>query len=54
MLRHAQLDAGVPTGAIEHQHDLLAGTGSRLARKRGELDFKDGDADGGGQMKERP
>jgi len=32
MLGHAQLDAGMPARPIEHQHDLLGGTGPRLAR----------------------
>lgn len=54
MVGHAQLDARVPAGAIEDEHDLLAGTGSDLARELRQLDFEEGNADGRGQMEERP
>ena len=46
-----EADAGMPAGAIEHQHDLLAGTGTRLTRELRELHCKDGDADRRGEMK---
>lgn len=52
MLRQAELDACVPARTIQHEDDLLGRTGSRLACKLRQLDFKDGDADGRGQMKE--
>src|SRR5260370_27362093 len=55
MLGHAQLDAGrFPARPIEHQHKLLGGTGPRLACECGELHFKDGNADGRGQMEAGP
>ncbi len=39
MLGHAQLDAGgFPARPIKHQHDWLAGTGSRLACELRQLD----------------
>jgi hypothetical protein len=49
-----QPDARVPARPIEHEHNLLGGTGSRLTRKLGQLDFKDGNAHGRGQMKDGP
>jgi len=52
MLGHPQMDAGVPTRPIQHQDNLLVRTGTRLARERGQLGFKHGDAYRGGQMKE--
>src|SRR5258708_15097659 len=57
MVGHAQRDTGMPARPIEHEHDLLAGTGSRLACEGGELHCKDRNADGGwqmGQMEEGP
>jgi hypothetical protein len=51
---HAQLDAGVPAGPIEHEDDLLARTSADLAGELRQLHLKHGDADGGGQMEERP
>jgi len=58
MLGHPQLDAGgFPARAVEHEHELLGGTGSRLAREGGQFHCKDRDTDGGwqiGQMKEGP
>ncbi len=42
MVRDPQTQAGMPARAIEHEHDLLAGTGSRLASELGQLDFKEG------------
>lgn len=50
MLQRAELDARVSPRPIEHEDDLLAGTGSYLARKLGQLEFKDGDADRRRQM----
>jgi len=57
MVGHAQLDAGVPAGPIEDEHDLFSGTGPDLARERGQVHLKDRDTEGGwqmGQMKDRP
>ena len=54
VLGHAQTQAAVPAGAIQHEHDLLGGTGPRLPRERGELGVKHGDADGRGEMKDGP
>jgi len=47
-----EADAGMPAGPIQHEDDLLGGTGSHLTGKLGQLHFKHGNADGGGQMKE--
>ncbi len=52
MVRDPQAEAGVPACAIEHEHDLFGGAGSRLTRKFCQLDFKERDADRGGQMEE--
>jgi hypothetical protein len=46
------VDAGVLTGAVEHQHNLLGGTGPCLTRERGQFHFKHRNADGGGEMEE--
>ena len=55
VLGDPEVDAGrFPARPIEHQHDLLVGASTRLARELGQLHCKHGDADGGGQMKERP
>ena len=55
MVGDSQLDAGgFPAGPIEHEHDLLAGTGSDLARKFRQLHCKQGNADGGRQMEDGP
>jgi hypothetical protein len=48
VLRHPQMDAGVPASAIEHEHDLLGGTGPHLTCKLSEFDFEERDADGRG------
>lgn len=53
VLRHPQFDTGMPACTIEHQHDLLAGTGPDLACEFGQFHFKDGNADRGRQMKDR-
>lgn len=53
MLRHPQLNTGMPACTIEHQHDLLAGTSAGLACEFGQFDLKDGDTDRGRQMKDR-
>ena len=50
---HAQAQTGMPSGSIQDQDDLLLGTGSRLARKGGELRFKERDAHRGGEMEQR-
>ena len=49
---HAQAQTGVPAGAIEDEHDLLAGARPRLTGKLGQLHFKERDADRGRQMEE--
>ena len=54
MLRHATFDTGVPPGAVKHQHNLLVWTSANLTRELGQFDLEDRDADGGGQMKDRP
>lgn len=54
MIRHAQLDARMPSRAIEHQDNLLGGTGQHLASERGQFHFKHGDTDGGRQMTDSP
>ena len=54
MLGHPQADAGMPAGAVEHEHNLLGGARPCLTCERGELGFKDRDTDGGGQMEEGP
>jgi len=41
---------GFPPCPIQHQHDLLAGTGPRLTRELRQLHCKDGDADRRWQM----
>ena len=33
--------AGMPAGAVQHQHNLLVGTGSRCSRKGGQFGFKE-------------
>ncbi len=48
VLGHAEADAGMPAGPVEYEHDLLGRTGPCLTCDLRELDFKDGDADGGG------
>ena len=52
MVGDAQVDAGVPAGPVEHQHNLLAGSGADLAGECGEFHLKERDADGGGQMED--
>lgn len=54
VVRNPEANAGMPAGAIEDQYDLLGGTGSHLARELGELDFEEGDAHRGGQVKDGP
>ena len=44
----------MPARPIEDEHDLLAGTGSRLARELGEFDFEERDADRGRQVEDGP
>ena len=54
MLGHAQPQAGVPAGPIQHEHDLLRRTRADLTGEGGELDFEERDADAGRQVKDRP
>lgn len=54
MIWHAQLDARMPSRAIEHQDNLLGGTALHLAGELGQFHFKHGDTDGGRQMKDHP
>lgn len=54
VLGDAQLDASVPPGAIQDEHDLLARVGADLARELGQLDFEEWDTDRSGQMKDSP
>ena len=58
VVRYPPVDAGgFPAGAVQHQHNLLGGTGSHLAGERGALNFKHRNADGGwqiGQMEDGP
>lgn len=50
---HAEFDAGMPPRTIEHQHDLLGGTGSGLACKLREFHLKDGNTDRRCQVEDR-
>lgn len=43
----------MPLRSIQNQHDLLVGTGPGLTREFCQFHFKDGNADGGGLMKDR-
>jgi hypothetical protein len=53
VVRHSQVDAGgFPAGPVQHQHNLLGGTGSHLAGELGSFHFKHRNADGGGQMED--
>ena len=54
MVGHTQLHAGVPSGAIEDQHNLLARTRAHLAGKFRQFDFKERNADRRRQMKDGP
>ncbi|HEV8193341.1 MAG TPA: hypothetical protein VGP82_17905 [Ktedonobacterales bacterium] len=51
---HAQFHAGVPAGAVEHEHNPLRGTRSYLAGELRELHLKEGYADAGRQMADGP
>ncbi|HEV8190845.1 MAG TPA: hypothetical protein VGP82_05090 [Ktedonobacterales bacterium] len=42
MVRHAQLDARMPAGAIQDEDDLLGGSSAHLARELGQFNFKEG------------
>src|SRR5260370_38919336 len=54
VLGHTQVHAaGFPASAIEHEDDLLGGTGADLAGECFQLDLAERDADRGGQMKDR-
>ena len=52
MLGHAEVDAGMPAGSVEHENDLLGGTGTNMPGKGRQLHLEEGDADGGGQMED--
>ena len=52
VLGHTEAHAGMPTGTVEHEDDLLGGTGPDGTGKRGELHCKHGNADGRGQMQD--
>ncbi len=54
MIRHAQMDAGVPAGAIQDEHNLLVGAGTDLAGERGQFHLKERNADGGSEMEDGP
>ena len=43
----------MPTRAIQHEDDLFVRTGSHLPSKGGELDLKERDTDGAGEVKDR-
>jgi hypothetical protein len=50
---HAQLHAGMPSGAVEHQHDLFARTRADLARESRQFHFEERDGDRGREMEDR-
>jgi hypothetical protein len=50
MLRHAQLEAGVSTGTVEDEHDLLVQACAGLLCERCQLSLKEGNVDAGGRM----
>ncbi len=54
VVRHAQLDTGMPARPIEHEDDLLGRAGADLACKFGQFDFKHGNADRRRQMEDGP
>ena len=54
VLGHPQAHAGMPPGLVEHEHELLVGSRSRLLCEGGQLDLKEVDTHGGGEMEERP
>jgi hypothetical protein len=39
---------------VQDEHDLLGGTRTNLLGEGGQLDFKEGDAHRGGQLKDGP
>jgi hypothetical protein len=51
---HLGAHTGLPAGAVEHEDDLLGGTGLHLTRELRQLHCKHRNADGGGQMKDGP
>ncbi len=53
MLGYTQAEARVPAGPVEHEDDLLAGTGPDRVGERGELDFKECNADARCQVEDR-
>jgi len=50
---HAQLDAGMPPRPIEHEDNLLGGTGAHLAGEGSELYLEEFYRDAGRQVEER-
>ena len=52
MLGHAQMEAAMPPRSVQHQDDLLLGTGSGRTGKRRQLCFEERDRDTSRQMKE--
>ncbi len=53
VFRHAQLGAGIPTGAVRHEHDLSRGTRADGCGEGGEFGYEEFEADGGGEVKDR-
>lgn len=54
MLGHVQVHAGMPTGVIEYEHNLLGAAGADLTCELGEFDFKHRNTDGRRQMEDGP
>lgn len=52
VLGDPQLDARMPAGAIEDQHDLLLRPGSHRLREGGQLGLEEGDVDRRGQVED--
>lgn len=54
MVGDAQPHAAVPASPVQDEHNLLGGTRPDLLGEGFQLDFEEGDADGGRQMEDRP
>ena len=52
VLGHAQPQAFVPAGTVEHEDDLFGRTGADLTGEGGQLHLEERDTDGGGQTKD--
>lgn len=52
VLGDPQAPTRMPPSPIQHEDDLFLRTSSHLSGKGSELDFEEGDADGGSQMKD--